>query len=397
VQWDLFEIELHDATTGAVNPADNTIGSAKALPDTSPVGLMGKVVTANGGVIPNDSIYVEDPSRASGIRVITTTKPAVGKKVYVAGTMTTTPEGERAIQATSVTDMVTPAPIAALGINNRSIPLDMTAGMLVKVYGTVFGTNPNDGFFYINDGAQPAGMGYKVVSGWALPKDGDFVTVTGVIGREEGNVPVIWATTPEFISGIVSSQGWLRSWDFQGNYCLAQQSGWSNETWEMYNLAEPFLPGEPDIAPVPGDVGPNGGKWFIKTSADWGSGFELNSFPFVASPYNERVAYAVVWIKPDQAYGELDGIQIWTAHDDGCKIYVGDTWAVTRPGFSGGEAVSYDDSLTMLTLSAGWNRVIFKSNDMGGGWGFSMRFEKPDPNNIGAYIPIPLEYSVLPM
>ena len=397
VQWDLFEIELHDATTGAVNPADNAIGSAKALPDTSPVGLMGKVVTANGGVVPGDSIYIEDPGRASGIRVITGTKPAVGKKVYVAGTMTTTADGERAIQATTVADMVTSAPVAPLGINNRSIPLDMTAGMLVKVYGTVFGTDPNGGFFYINDGTQPAGMGYKVVSGWALPKDGDFVTVVGVIGRESGGVPVIWATTPEFFSGIVSSQGWLKSWDFQGAYCVAQQSGWSNDMWEQYNLAEPFFAGEPNIAPVPGDVGPNGGKWFIKTGADWGGGFEFNSFPFVASPFNQRVAYAVVWVKPDQAYTELDGIQIWVAHDDGCKIYVGDNWAATRPGFSSGEAVSYDDGLNALTLSAGWNRVIFKSNDMGGGWGFALRFEKPDPNNIGAYIPIPLEYSVLPM
>lgn len=72
------------------------IAAAKELPNTTQVGLVDKVVTA----IYDDSFYVEEVDRSSGIRVVPVQMPAglsVGRAVDVGGIMQTSGNGERYI------------------------------------------------------------------------------------------------------------------------------------------------------------------------------------------------------------------------------------------------------------------------------------------------------------
>jgi len=183
------------------------IGELLGKSDGTSVKLTTSVVTVASGVFLGSVIYVEDESRAAGIRVHAPASPAVvlGDRVSVEGTMTTTSAGERMIEATAVTFISSGSAIGPLGTIGRAVggnSLDDT-GLLVKIWGNVTFKAPDDSYFCVDDGSGKSdGLGHAgipvvasdLVSGLGTVPSSGYALVTGVVGAKDlggGAVPVV--------------------------------------------------------------------------------------------------------------------------------------------------------------------------------------------------------------
>lgn len=201
-----------------------SIAYAKSLPDGAEVLLGGGIVTA-GTAQMSGFFYIEDPSRVSGIRVVTPQTVAEGSVVTVRGVMATQ-DGERQINASSVTvDSVSgdvPDPLAmtisALGggpLNAHTPGVAFgkgthNVGLLVKVCGTV--ADVGQGFFVLDDGsvvkpptAEPFPVHARVICppGVAAPAMGAVVVVTGISSVAEDDGQFVRAIRPRTASDIL--------------------------------------------------------------------------------------------------------------------------------------------------------------------------------------------------
>lgn len=174
-----------------------SIGDAKLLPDGSFVSVAGMVATSATGDF-SGFFYVEDPGRASGIRV--QMNPAAvaglvrGSIVNVIGTLGTTSSGERQFEGPVVLITSTSAPLGPLGMANRQLggadwgvpPLGQfgvaggeglnTVGLLVRCWGPVVGVGP--GCVVIDDGSGPVRVDTTVLA--SQPAFGSYVGVIGI-------------------------------------------------------------------------------------------------------------------------------------------------------------------------------------------------------------------------
>ena len=123
-----------------------------------------------------------------------------------------------------------------------------------------------------------------------------------------------------------------------------------------------------DAAPALGDmVGPD--SWFAHVRAP--SESAVLRFTDYFNPAAPREAYAAVWIyAPEQRDAVLflgvdDG---WRAWLNGAEVGV----------ISGCQGVGVDQFQFPVTLQMGWNRLVQKVYDGGGGWGFVTRFRYDD-------------------
>ena len=184
----------------------DTIAEARNNPDGTWVRLTGKLMTAAFA----DEIYVEEPNRSAGIRLVNPPAAAAGYAeaaeetwaVDFAGPLGTSyAEREIALyygEVTAIADLPEPLgmPNRALGGGSpnaytEAVPLGgiglYNVGLLVRTTGKV--VRHSGGYFYIDDGSpiidawtQPCvivdddGLG-----GW-VPPLGSYVTVTGIIG-----------------------------------------------------------------------------------------------------------------------------------------------------------------------------------------------------------------------
>lgn len=175
-----------------VTPVESDLATAKAGADGSRLGLPSSTVTAAF----DGFFYVEQDNRASGMRVV---KPnhgmSVGQRVVVWGGVQTDGDGERSIQALTISPVGsgTIAPVAmtnkALGGADRPGQGGViggsglnTIGLLVTTTGAV--TSAGSGFFYIDDGSgvnDESGQGVRVsATGLTLPTVGQHLIVTGI-------------------------------------------------------------------------------------------------------------------------------------------------------------------------------------------------------------------------
>jgi len=160
----------------------NSIGKARNGGDGASVSLSGKKVTAVGGNLPPGVIYIEEPDRASGIRVEGAPGGiAVGDTVSVSGTLGTTAGGERKIDATSITN-VAGAPLGTVGANNKTIKDFMMVGMYVRAWGAV--TPGASGTFTLDDGSGPI----KCIG--AVPA-GPYANINAVVSYDNGFVLIV--------------------------------------------------------------------------------------------------------------------------------------------------------------------------------------------------------------
>lgn len=184
------------------------IGELLRESDGTSVKLLASVVTAESGVFAGNVIYVEDESRAAGIRVVAPASPTVaeGDRVSIEGTVATTAAGEREIRATTMTVISSGSPLGTLGTQGKSALGSGLSGLLVKVWGNVTYKAPDNSYFCVDDGSGLTdGQGHAgipvvlsdLVSGIdPLPALEAYVAVTGVAGADNlggGAVPAIRA------------------------------------------------------------------------------------------------------------------------------------------------------------------------------------------------------------
>jgi hypothetical protein len=200
------------------DPPAGSIPYAKTFEDTESVTITGKIVSANRTDFP-DALYVQEPSRASGIRVIRTGslqyEPLRGDSVTVTGTIGTGSDKEREISAASIDYVDHPGDPLPLGMPNRSLggsdynvytpgvnyPTGSgtglhNKGLLVKSWGRVTAVDSVNKFFYIDDGTGfqdgSGNTGVKVSWDWTPsgkpvivpPLLGWYVSVVGISGSE---------------------------------------------------------------------------------------------------------------------------------------------------------------------------------------------------------------------
>lgn len=192
------------------------ISDAWSYNDGVALSLTSKAVTAAFG---GNSFWIEESDRTAGMRVsyASTNSAWLDHLVTVTGRLDST-QKPRTLVATSVQDLGAASPkIAPLvmvlrdlggsdfNTNTPSIPGGVglyNTGLLVKVAGQASfpdnTTDPNNKFFYINDGSSLAVIGahpgVKVKCGTVTAPTGGMVKVTGVVSMESspnGDVPVL--------------------------------------------------------------------------------------------------------------------------------------------------------------------------------------------------------------
>jgi len=183
-----------------LEPVGPSIAGAKAAADGTSMDLPSATVTAVFGGF----FYIEQDDRANGIRVTYSgAAPAAGQKVSVSGTVQTTGDGERYLQAGAVTPGGTGS-IAPMGMTNRAVGGGSTTGqqgvaggvgvnnigLLVATTGRV--TSIGSGFFYIDDGSavtDGVGQGIRVAAtGLSLPTLNQLVRVCGISSCFKGTI-----------------------------------------------------------------------------------------------------------------------------------------------------------------------------------------------------------------
>lgn len=119
------------------------------------------------------------------------------------------------------------------------------------------------------------------------------------------------------------------------------------------------------LTPAPGDL-TDDIPWNIHISPEsrvdflirWAGATPREGYA-MAYAYSETTQQAQVAVGPD------DGVRVWVN-----QTLVGETTACT--------GTSKDKFKFDVTLNAGWNPVLLKVRDQGGGWGFYFRFLTPD-------------------
>lgn len=183
-----YSFPAHSVTSfifhpGAVNQSYTSIGSLRILPDGAEVEIDDRVVTA---VFPgSNSFYMQNPDRSAAMKVVWNgILPIEYARVQVHGTMETAENGERYIQADTVTASMPTGAVEPILFQGQALllPCIETRGLLVSMGGRVSGAT--SGSFFLED----YGLGSLRVKVYAAlpPQNGSFVKVTGIRTTEEG-------------------------------------------------------------------------------------------------------------------------------------------------------------------------------------------------------------------
>lgn len=180
--------------------AELSIPEAKLLADEASAALRGKAVTYTT----NQYFYIEEDNRSAGIRVEYPSHGLlIGDRADIVGTMSTNPDGERFVSASSVvkngSGVIYPLLMVGSSVGGRDWYFDAISGagqmgflhtaglnnvgLLVKVVGRVIGRDTNAWTICIDDGSGSAAEScLTVLIGpiMALPDEGSMVAVTGV-------------------------------------------------------------------------------------------------------------------------------------------------------------------------------------------------------------------------
>ncbi len=175
----------------------DSIGAAKMLPDGTYVSISGRIATTSATDF-SSFFYVEEENRSSGIRVAVSAAVSGllrGSIVNVIGTLGTTAEGERCLTGPIVIIVGSRAPLAPLGMPNKSVgggdwgvpPLGQygvlnggglnNIGLLIQTWGRVI--EKGTGYLLISDGSQdPVRVSTAGLS--TIPDEEDYISVIGI-------------------------------------------------------------------------------------------------------------------------------------------------------------------------------------------------------------------------
>lgn len=174
-----------------------TIADAKSAPDNAPVTLEGYVVTTSPGELPS-RMYIEDSGRSCGIQIyLGSSSPAgvsEGSVVTVSGTITTRPNGERAVAYPIVTVTGSSPAIEPVAVRNRMIGGTSfgfqsgvrnglgtnNIGILIRTWGWVSSVDPSGGYATIDDGS---GIDIRIDISRLInkPRLREYLLITGIV------------------------------------------------------------------------------------------------------------------------------------------------------------------------------------------------------------------------
>ncbi|MHB9035689.1 MAG: alpha-galactosidase [Armatimonadota bacterium] len=157
-----------------------------------------KVVTAASTTFSDGTYYIEEPSRACGIKVVPSggvPTVALWDRVTLEGVLSTDASGEQLIIVTAITSKTSGTAIGPLGMKCREVPTPTgpdTSGLLVRICGWVTYKASDGSYIYIEDGSgtkdATGNKGTRVMlSGLTTPLASppaadQFVSVTGIVG-----------------------------------------------------------------------------------------------------------------------------------------------------------------------------------------------------------------------
>lgn len=371
------------------NPENNSVYDAKTLADGTRVSLLAKQLTRldSGSILYNSSVaYVQDLDRSSGIRVDTTGNISgelwvgEGDTINIAGTIGTTPQGEKYIAADIVNWLLDTRAANALGMNNRAAYTKMAQGLFVKLSGTV--SEVGTDYFVINDGSgNRMGVPFtiKVYCGTlSKPAVDQFVRVRGVLSTDGTNnillmrnEQVDWADGASTIhplpfQGPVKA---VRDYLFLGVFGDALTDQATQLATDYIAAATSGEITESIVRPSLGDAA--GALSWIRHDG-WDEEINLNRIFDPTNTYM-RTAYAHVYVwSPiaqfvDIPVGSDDGIRVWV---NGSLVWSNDY--ITR-------TINYgQDCISGVMLNAGLNSVLIKvTNGNGDYLGLVTQFATP--------------------
>lgn len=190
--WSINRLRARAFWTTTPPPPEYSIDNAKQLADGTAVTFAEVVVTAGNDEF-SGNFYVEDRSKASGIKIVWSgSTVSESNLVTLSGTIGTV-DGERQITAASVTILahagVVPGPLGIQPIGMGGVAAGLVpgvgtygpnnVGLLVKSWGRV--QNPGDGYFELRD---PNGRVVRVKCPFTLPTSGLLYGVTGISSCE---------------------------------------------------------------------------------------------------------------------------------------------------------------------------------------------------------------------
>jgi len=213
------------------DPPEGMVAEAKTVEDGQglPNSLLGKIVTAGNDQF-DGCIYISEPDRSSGIRVVPTSGTfAPGDEVSItAGTLGTS-QGERFINQATVSKTGQPGEPSPLGLPNRNLgggPFAYGAGqsgvlggsglnnigLLVKTWGKI--THNGNTYIYIDDGsALEDGSGYTGVrvetshlasgNNIGFPSVDDYLVIDGISSCMVLNNEIVRVLRPRSQADIV--------------------------------------------------------------------------------------------------------------------------------------------------------------------------------------------------
>lgn len=159
-----------------------SIPDAKNLPDGSAVSLEGVALYLNQGVFG----YVSSADRSSGLRLEGAITSPEGDLVNVSGLLGTNTGGERFLGVTGISSVGT-LNLQSLGANNNAAASSLLDGLFVRVWGTVVpGSVGVDSYQITDGGSAPLKVMTSMFPWWVM--EGEFVTVTGAAGYDNGRV-----------------------------------------------------------------------------------------------------------------------------------------------------------------------------------------------------------------
>jgi len=361
---------------GPTFPRSNKLTDVKKLANGTQVAIAGKRTTATpGGGLPVAIGYIEEPDRSAGIRINTSAASSVylGDTVALAGTVRSTPQGEKYIEVTQAANEEGRRPLEAVFMTSRAAATAGAQGMFVKMAGEVIDVGAQ--YFTICDNSVGTGADkvciapMKVVCGLDLlkPSVGDFVRVRGVVSTV-ANKPVLLMRGNQF--EVVSVPTDRHALPFPGKYLYPRdyiilgpfpvkpEGGESIEQlrFDYISDASGGAVTEDTVAPNLGDAV---GNWTWQRSLGDGYLLDFNN----EFGYNEDVvAYAFysVWSPEekiaDMAIGSDDGIAVRV---NGLQVWENDAYRPVNIG---------DDLIQYVILNPGWNGILFKVRQGGGGW-----------------------------
>lgn len=324
----VWEIELRDSSLAAVDP---TVGGAKASPDKSGVRINSAVVTAADGGVPSGSIFVESEDRTAGIRVNASNASGFifGDRVSVLGKINTDTNGEKYIDATSVTKLSAGVPLDALGMNNKAAAETTAQGLFAKIWGKVSAVDADN--FTISDGSSTA---VKVLCGDVTkPSVGDNVRVRGVTGKDASG-PVLYMRGDR--CDWTTADAAFQALPFSGTYKYPSEylvlGPFSNSTipdyWSdwLYGVEYPdpfdFISvATGGAATETGISQPKAGD--ILAGKTWTKGYATNGKLDINSVFGGTTAGAVAYVYLN-IWSEVDNpaVELATGSDDWLRVYV---------------------------------------------------------------------------